>query len=80
MKSIKIKSKKINIKEAKNTFQRFMGFMGKKEITSAIIFKKCNSIHTFFMKSPIDIIALNEENEITRYARNQLSIIFGTDR
>ena len=70
MKSIKIKSKKITIKEAKNIFQRFMGLMGKKEINIAIIFRKCNSVHTFFMKSPIDIIAINEENEINFKAKN----------
>lgn len=70
MKNIKIKSKKLTIKEAKNIFQRFFGLMGKKEINNAIIFKKCNSVHTFFMKSPIDIIAINEDNEIIFKAIN----------
>lgn len=47
-----------------------MGFMGKTDITYGILFPKCNSIHTFFMKEEIDVIGLNPQNEIIFLERN----------
>lgn len=47
-----------------------MGFMGKTNINYGILFPKCNSVHTFFMKEEIDIIGLNEKNEILFIERN----------
>ncbi len=48
-----------------NTFlKRLFGLMGKKEITYGLIFPRCNSIHTFFMKENIDVIGLDENNEV----------------
>lgn len=38
--------------------------MGKTNISCGMLFPKCNSIHTFFMKEEIDVIGLNENNEI----------------
>lgn len=54
----------MEIKMAKSFYDRMMGFMGKTNITYGILFPKCNSIHTFFMKEEIDVIGLNEQNEI----------------
>ena len=45
-----------------NSFvSRFMGLMGKKGIPAdeAVCFPKCNSVHTFFMRFPIDVIRLD---------------------
>lgn len=48
-----------------NTFlKRLFGLMGKKEIDYGMLFPKCNSIHTFFMKESIDVIGLDENNEV----------------
>ena len=48
-----------------NSFkQRLFGLMGKKNIDYGMLFPNCNSIHTFFMKEPIDIIGLDINNEI----------------
>ena len=47
-----------------------MGFMFKKNIDKALLFRKCNSIHTFFMFSNIDVILCNEDNVILYYYRN----------
>lgn len=38
--------------------------MGKTNIDYGILFPKCNSIHTFFMKENIDIVGLDENNEV----------------
>lgn len=50
--------------------KRLMGLIGKKEIDFGMLFLKCNSIHTYFMKEKIDCIGLNEENEIVFIERN----------
>lgn len=65
-----IDSNKILIKKANGFVKRLLGFMGKKDINYGILFKKTNSVHTFFMKENIDIIGLNKNNEIIYKAVN----------
>lgn len=45
---------------------RFMGLMGKKKLSTdeAILFPKCNSIHTFFMRMPIDVIFVSKSGKV----------------
>lgn len=57
-------NKEINLKECKSFMSRFLGFMFKKNITSALLFEHCNSIHTFFMKENIDVIMCDKDNNI----------------
>ena len=62
---LNIKKLKINIIECITFKDRLCGFMFKKDIiTSGLLFKKCNSIHTFFMFQPIDIIMTDKGNNI----------------
>ena len=56
--------KEIKIIECKSFFSRFKGFMFKKKIDYALLFNKCNSIHTFFMKEKIDVLLLDKNNKI----------------
>jgi len=63
-------NKTIKIKECRTFFDRFMGFMGKRNIQTALLFNNCTSIHTFFMKENIDVIMLNKNNEILYYYPN----------
>ena len=63
-------SNKIEIKKASSIFKRFMGFMGKKNINYGLFFKHTNSIHTFFMKENIDVIAINNQYEVIYKAQN----------
>ena len=56
--------KQYKIVIAKSFFKRLFGLMGKKNIDFGILFPKCNSIHTFFMKENIDIVGLDENNEV----------------
>lgn len=63
-------NKEVNLIECKSFFSRFKGFMFKKNINYALLFKRCNSIHTFFMKETIDVIFCNEDNVILYYYKN----------
>ena len=47
-----------------------MGFMGKKNIDNSLMFNKCNSIHTFFMKENIDVIMCDNNNKILFYYKD----------
>ena len=63
-------SKSIDLIECKSFFSRLKGFMFEKKIDKALLFNKCNSIHTFFMKSNIDVIMCNKDNVILYYYHN----------
>ena len=55
---------KLKIKVCNNIFNRFLGLMFKKNIDYGLCFPKCNSIHTFFMKIPIDVIMTDKDYNI----------------
>lgn len=56
---------------AENFFTRLKGLMGK-EITKneGLLIRPCNSVHTFFMKMPIDVIFLDEEDKVIHKISN----------
>lgn len=58
---------------------RLKGLTFKKKITEDYLFPRCQSVHTFFMKVNIDIIAINEAGKIIKIYRNisPNKIIFG---
>lgn len=50
--------------EVMDTFwKRFMGLMGRDDVPigNAALFRKCSSIHMFFMKVPLDVIWYGEQ-------------------
>ncbi len=55
-------------KLAETFFPRFMGLMGKKHLPEdeAVAFPKCNSIHTFFMRMPIDVVFVSNEGKVVQ--------------
>jgi len=57
-------NKEIELSECKSFYTRFMGFMFKKNINHSLLFDRCNSIHTFFMKENIDVIMCDADNNI----------------
>jgi len=61
---LKTNGKTFDVKVANDVKTRFLGFMGKENIDSGILFPRCNAIHTFFMKEEIDVVGLNEENQV----------------
>ena len=44
--------------------------MFKKNINNALLFNKCNSIHTFFMKENIDVIMCDKDNNILYFYKD----------
>ena len=62
--------KEITLYECKSFYKRLMGFMFKRNINNALLFNKCNSIHTFFMKENIDVIMCDKENNILYFYNN----------
>ena len=67
---LRYQDKSIELVECKSFFSRFKGFMMCKEIDKALLFKKCNSIHTFFMISNIDVVMCNSDNVVLYYYRD----------
>ena len=61
-----------DVKVADNLFTRMKGLLGKKELPKgeALWIKPCFSVHTFFMKFPIDVIFLNKDNQIIASVSN----------
>lgn len=60
----------VKVAEAGSFMERFMGLMGKREVPalSGLLFRKCTSIHMFFMRVPLDIVWLGEvDGETGRY-------------
>ena len=66
-----INDKKIELKEANTFFKELRGLMFKKHINYALKFR-CNGIHTFFMKSNIDVILTDKHNNASIKLANKL--------
>lgn len=64
------KDKKIFLRECNSFFSRLRGFMFFKDIDHALLFKRCNSIHTFFMRRNIDVIFCDKDNNVLYYYNN----------
>ncbi|MDD4953384.1 MAG: DUF192 domain-containing protein [Candidatus Omnitrophica bacterium] len=54
------------VKIAGTIFTRLKGLLGKKELPKgeALVIKSCNSIHTFFMRFPIDVLFVDKGNRV----------------
>ena len=50
-----------NVQVADNLFSRMRGLLGRKSLNpqEGLILRPCNSIHTFFMRFPIDVVFLD---------------------
>jgi hypothetical protein len=57
---------------ADTLFTRMKGLLGKKELPTgdALWIKPCFSVHTFFMKFPIDVLFLNKQNQVIAVVSN----------
>ena len=54
---------------ADSFWSRFMGLMGKKSFPGeydCLVFEKCDSIHCFFMRMPIDVIFADKDLRVVR--------------
>ena len=61
---------KLEIKVAKTFKDKLMGLMFQKEINYGLLIPNCKSIHTFNMKTNIDVLLLNSNNQVLMINRN----------
>ncbi len=59
-------NKPIDIIIANTFINRLLGFMFKKYVTYGLLFNKCNTLHTFFMRFNIDIVAVDKNMNILK--------------
>src|SRR3990167_9526782 len=57
-----------NAEPADNFFRRLIGLMGSPCLKAGegLIIKPCNSIHTFFMRFPIDVLFVDKDNRVLK--------------
>ena len=61
-----------NVIVANSLLKRMKGLLGKKEMQEgeALWIKPCMSIHTFFMRFPIDVVFLSKRNRVVALIKN----------
>lgn len=59
---------------ARGTLERMRGLLGREGLPNgeALLIERCSSIHTFFMKFPLDVIFLDRELRVIKIVRNLL--------
>lgn len=57
---------------ASTIFSRIKGLLGKKALGSnqALILDPCNSVHTFFMRFPIDVLFVDKDYKVVKITAN----------
>jgi len=57
-----------DVREARSFGDRFVGLMGQRDLPfgRGLHILPCNSIHTFFMRIPIDVLFLDETRRIVK--------------
>lgn len=60
---------------ADTPFKRMKGLLGRKSlgVLEAMVIKPCNSIHTFFMRFPIDVLFIDKEGKVIKGIVNMSS-------
>ncbi len=55
-------------REATRFLHRFVGLMGRKDLPvgEGLLILPCNSIHTFFMRIPIDALFLDRDGQVVK--------------
>jgi hypothetical protein len=53
---------------AETLFTRIKGLIGRKELSpgEAMVIKPCNSIHTLFMRFPIDVLFVDKDHKVIK--------------
>ena len=61
-----------NVEIADSILKRMKGLLGKSNMQTgeALWIKPCMSIHTFWMRFPIDVVFLNKKNQVLTIMRN----------
>lgn len=61
-----------NVTVANSLFKRMKGLLGKSGMSAgeALWIKPCMSVHTFFMRFPIDVVFLSNKNQVAAIIGN----------
>jgi uncharacterized membrane protein (UPF0127 family) len=54
----------MQVHEADTFGKRLVGLIGKSQVVHGLYFSSCSSIHTFFMRCAIDIVALDADGRV----------------
>ena len=71
-----------NTRIAGSFFSRLVGLIGRKSLgaSEALVITRCQSIHMFFMRFPIDVVFIDEKNRVVGLVKNikpfQMSPVF----
>ena len=59
-----------DVRTAKTLWTRFWGLMGRSRLAQgeALLIDPCYSVHTFFMRFPIDVLFLDGDNRVVKVA------------
>lgn len=62
----------LNVPLAQSFLQRTVGLIGRTELGPAdgLWFDRCSSIHTFFMRTPIDVVFLDRDKRVIQALPN----------
>ena len=60
----------ISISKADTFLSKFLGLMGKTNVATWLYIEHCSSIHTFFMKVPIDAIFMDRSGRVVKVIPN----------
>jgi uncharacterized membrane protein (UPF0127 family) len=69
---ITVSGEKRAVFQCNNFFKRLKGLLGKKVFPKGTVYwiAPCNSVHTFWMKFPIDVIFLDKDMTVLRIEEN----------
>ena len=62
----------LNVPYARSFLQRTVGLIGRTELgsTDGLWFDRCSSIHTLFMRTPIDVVFIDRNNRVLQVSPN----------
>jgi uncharacterized protein len=57
-----------DVRLAKGVWSKFWGLMGRRQLPDGqgLLLKPCTSVHTFFMRFPIDVIFLSKDSRVVK--------------
>lgn len=67
------------VRKTETLLERTKGLLGSRSLMQGegLLISPCNSIHTFFMRFPIDVVFLSNKNMITKIIRTMKPFRFG---
>ena len=60
-----------NVRVADGIWSRFLGLMGRRELAEdgGLLLAPCSSVHTVFMRFPIDVVFLDRDDGVVKIVR-----------